>query len=171
MNTRLDNGGGHNAPSPEAIKDNLARLERWIFGPAGCIKNDRLIGIAVVIVISLLLVHYYRGVVPTWSVGEVAAEDIKAPIDLTVVDPKEAATVRQKAESELKPVYDYDTKVLTTKVNRLKTDFIAARGVLDEIELTSQSTKLDQLQSDIERRTSWQFTESQFKTVYKYRFN
>jgi hypothetical protein len=87
MNTRLDNGSGLTPPSTETIKDNLARAERWIFGSAGCAKKDRLIGLAVVLVLSLLLIHYYRGVVPAYNAGEIANEDIKAPTDLTVVDP------------------------------------------------------------------------------------
>src|SRR5581483_4682815 len=171
MNTKLDNGPGQNSPSPEAIKDSLAQVERWIFGPAGTSKRDRLVGIAAVVLISLLLVHYYRGIIPNWTVGEIATEDIKAPTDLTVVDPGEAESVRRKAEAEVKPVYDYDPTVQTAKVEKLKTDFNAARATLDDIELAHQEIKPDQLQGNIERRTSWQFTESQFKTLYKYRFN
>src|SRR6266513_1985577 len=123
MNTRLDNGSGLIPPSSDTIKDNLARVERWIFGSSGCAKKDRLIGMAVVFVLSLLLIHYYRGVVPGWSTGEIATEDVKAPADLTVVDPREAEAVRQTAKSEVKPVYDYDSTVLSAKIDRLKQDF------------------------------------------------
>src|SRR5882724_4507528 len=171
MNTRLDNGSGLTPPSSDTIKDYLARVERWIFGSAGCAKKDRLIGMAVVFALSLLLIHYYRGVVPAYNAGEIATEDVKAPSDLTVIDPREAEAVRQIAKSEVKPVYDYDPTVLSAKIDRLKVDFTAARAVLDDVELSHQEVKLDQLQSSVERRTSWQFTESQFKTLYKYRFN
>lgn len=81
--------------------------------------------------LGLFYLHY-RPTYPQYQVGEVAREDVRAPVAFTVPDPGVTGERRAEARSGIRPVYDLDSRALNSFINRLEGFFQSARGVTSD---------------------------------------
>jgi len=89
--------------------------------------------------LGLFYLHY-RPAAPEYQVGEVAREDVRAPVKFEVPDPEKTAEVREEARRAVRPVYDLDSRTLTSFIAMLEGFFQSARGVIyDPLTITVPS--------------------------------
>jgi len=79
--------------------------------------------------LGLFYLHY-RPSQPEYALGEVARDDVRAPRSFTVPDPALTEQHREEARLNVLPVYDLDSRALSSFVSRLEGFFVSARGVI-----------------------------------------
>jgi putative nucleotidyltransferase with HDIG domain len=85
------------------------------------------------LVVSLGLFYlHYRPAYPEYTVGEVAREDVRAPVAFAVPDPDLTNKRREAARREVLPVYDLDSRALEGVITGLEGFFQSARGVTSD---------------------------------------
>ena len=90
------------------------------------------LGVAMTLAISALLVGYEFQSIPDYRIGDIADRIIEAPHDFTVRD--EDATLQKKQElvRSVAAVFDFDLRVNHRKESQLRGAFARARNILQE---------------------------------------
>jgi putative nucleotidyltransferase with HDIG domain len=107
---------------------------------------DAFSGLFIVLVISLLLLHYRKTEVTLLTVGTVAPEDVIAPENLRVEDTERTTRERLQAMAAVRPVYDFNPLAVKEASSLINQVFETGRG-------SASSTDPDQLKSNLETTT------------------
>ncbi len=95
--------------------------------------------------LGLFYLHY-RPNYPEYQVGQVAREDVRAPVAFAVPDPGITDERRDEARREVQPVYDLDSRALDGYLARLDDFLQSARGVTsDPLTITVPGTPAEPL--------------------------
>ncbi len=87
----------------------------------------------VFLIVSLGLFYlHYRPAYPEYTIGEVARDDVRAPVAFSVPDPELTDERREAARREVLPVYDLDSRALESVIASLGGFFQSARGVTSD---------------------------------------
>ena len=99
--------------------------------------------LATCLVIARLISPALPSTVPSYRLGDVADQDIKAPQDFLVEDTASTATKRSENESRSLAVYDYDANASAEVQEKLRSAFQDARALLHDAsaELTFEEKK------------------------------
>lgn len=81
--------------------------------------------------LGLFYLHY-RPTYPQYQIGEVARDDVRAPVAFAVPDPDITEELRAEARRNIRPVYDLDRRALDSFIDRLEGFFQSARGVISD---------------------------------------
>jgi putative nucleotidyltransferase with HDIG domain len=121
----------------EKTKETLSRQ----FGLSRHFREGLLIGVTVI----FILLVYPNIFIPkhSYTLGDVAERDIKAPIDLLIEDETATEANRRQAEENVLTIYDYDPKLSSKLRNAVKQVFDELRAVF-EGDIQNESQKSDQ---------------------------
>jgi len=120
------------------IFKNLACELTWI---------DLLAGLLGTLVLSGLLVGFHYHSIPEYSVGDIAAQDYRAPADLDYEDETATAAERQVARDQTAALYDFESALTARRVHELQEAFSAARTFLAEKGIARASALSPEVQS------------------------
>jgi len=134
---RLDNysGSGKEPPSKRRL---TRRKERWrglssrsFFDKL--FQKPYLFTFGFLVIITLILLPRENLPPRQYSLNQIAPSDIKAPYDFNVEDEEATAEKMRKAEEEVLPVFDYDSRALPEVENKISLVFKMGRERLEEI--------------------------------------
>ena len=162
-------GVGKTAGKPKNILFRLcASMGRWIAGSVLAFTNTRaypwVLGGMLAAVLSFLLTTDLSAPRVSFVVGDVVPRDIKAPLDMRVVDPIATNAKRQAAREKVLPRYDIDTQLSRVVLTRLNGAFESIQRTIDK-EL--EKVKAEQLNKRAKLKSRTLLSESEvYREMY-----
>jgi putative nucleotidyltransferase with HDIG domain len=93
---------------------------------------DLLVGLLATLLLSGLLVGFHLHSVPEYQVGDIAAQEVRAPQDITYEDKAGTAAEREMARELTAVLYDFDGALIARIERDVIQAFAAARNILAE---------------------------------------
>ena len=94
--------------------------------------REVLIGLLASVILSSILVGFLHRAIPEFEIGEVARQEIRAPIDLQYVDEEMTALKRSEAMKSVPAVYDLNQGRIFEINRAVRNTFEIARSFLEE---------------------------------------
>jgi putative nucleotidyltransferase with HDIG domain len=115
-------GGARPSSNGKSVLD---RLQCFAF-------QDRIVLVSLSLVVALVLSSTFVTTGPTYRVGDVADQNVKAKLDLLIEDEQPTQKKREEAAQESPLIYDFDGSVAAGVVQRLDSAFEAQRQLLQK---------------------------------------
>jgi putative nucleotidyltransferase with HDIG domain len=114
----------------------LTRIERGLAARAGfwsrLLEYPLLWALLTVLACSWLLMPSAGDNLPLWTQGELASFDVTLPRDISVPDEATTEAVREESRAQVRPVYDFEPRLVIDLTNDLQTLFNVCREQLAE---------------------------------------
>jgi putative nucleotidyltransferase with HDIG domain len=112
----------------------LTRIERGLAARAGfwsrLLEYPLLWALLTILACAWMLMPSTGDNLPQWTEGELASFDVTLPRDISVPDEATTEAVREEARAQVRPVYDYEPRLVVGLTNDLQTLFNACREQL-----------------------------------------
>jgi putative nucleotidyltransferase with HDIG domain len=136
-----------NKPEANARSRSTAQLAGRLKSVYGGLSDralfDACIGVFIVLVISLLLLHYRKTEVTLLTVGTVAPEDVIAPENLRVEDTDRTIREQHQAVAAVQPVYDFNPRLVKDASSLINQVFESGRGSAPDVSPEALKSNLE----------------------------
>jgi hypothetical protein len=130
-----------------------------------------LIGFISVLILSYLLTYLPSRSLPELKVGEIASQDITAPINMTIQDKEGTERRRKEAINSVLPVYYIDSSVVQNAINDIKNLFKYGRDEILPLVNSNRRQKFEKIARDIEEKFNIELTPNEIKELIHLKFD
>jgi putative nucleotidyltransferase with HDIG domain len=114
--------GPHKGWFRETLEKLRSRLTWW----------DLLFGTGATLLIATLLLGFGFQTLPSYKAGEIAAQEVRAPLDVTYEDLEATASLRDAARDRAPSVYEFDADRIASLESEISRAFTAGRRLLSD---------------------------------------
>ena len=116
------------------LLDNIRSEITWI---------DLLAGLSAAIIFALLLVGFRYQVIPSYPVGTIATQEVRAMQTVSFEDIEATVQKRASARAAVPAVYDIDTQLISSRIEEIKRSLAEARGIVTRLQSTKGNRSVD----------------------------
>jgi putative nucleotidyltransferase with HDIG domain len=142
---------------------------------SGLSRRDAFIGLAAVIIVSLVLIGFRHQSIPRYEAGQIADRDIRAFQDVVYIDDAATESKRAEAEAAVPALYQIEINLIDGKVKLLASAFSRARDILAEnafsSEADNQKAFQNKLLQELHEKLGETFPKDTLEVLLRYNFS